>query len=373
MTAAATTSHRAQRDQVPTLLLLCAAVVIGAVMVTLVIRYASYTFAYDYRAYDEAARRVLTGGSPYDLSYTQAGPFGLFYYPPTSIFAFLPFTLLSVETASWIWIAVAIGSIVLAIAILPVRLQTRSIVLLLAGISWPVLYAVKIGQVGPLLFLTFAVAWRWLDRPVVAGIASAIGTALKLQPGIVLVWMALTGRWRMLTVSALVLIVLGFATTVVLGINVWHDFATIVTRVGDPVRTANNFTPGAVAYQLGVPADVASLVQIASMAAVVVAMLAASRFATPEASFLVVVVASQLLSPILWDHYALMLLLPVAWLIERRQWWAVLIPLSQSALLVGVTPAAGYVVAFAVVIAALLSVGRKAPASNTMRLLGDPG
>ena len=37
--------------------------------------------------------------------------------------------------------------------------------------------------------------------------------------------------------------------------------------------------------------------------------------------------ASQLLSPVLWDHYAMLLLLPVAWLIDRGQWWAVRVPL----------------------------------------------
>jgi uncharacterized membrane protein YdcZ (DUF606 family) len=43
--------------------------------------------------------------------------------------------------------------------------------------------------------------------------------------------------------------------------------------------------------------------------------------------FVVGVVASQLLSPLLWDHYAMLLLLPVALLLQRRQWWAVAIPL----------------------------------------------
>ena len=42
------------------------------------------------------------------------------------------------------------------------------------------------------------------------------------------------------------------------------------------------------------------------------------RLATAEASYLVAVVASQLLSPVLWDHYALLLLLPVAWLLAAR-------------------------------------------------------
>jgi hypothetical protein len=44
-------------------------------------------------------------------------------------------------------------------------------------------------------------------------------------------------------------------------------------------------------------------------------------------SFVVWIVASLLVSPIVWSHYAMLLLLPVALLLERRQWWAVAIPL----------------------------------------------
>ncbi len=66
------------------------------------------------------------------------------------------------------------------------------------------------------------------------------------------------------------------------------------------------------------------------------------------------VVASQLLSPILWDHYALLLLLPVAWLVDRGATWAVLIPLATCVVLVGVIPPIVYPVAFAVTLVALL-------------------
>ena len=49
-------------------------------------------------------------------------------------------------------------------------------------------------------------------------------------------------------------------------------------------------------------------------------------------------VASQFISPVLWDHYAVILLLPTAWLLNRGQWWAALIPLATSNLLISVTP-----------------------------------
>jgi len=89
----------------------------------------------------------------------------------------------------------------------------------------------------------------------------------------------------------------------------------------------------------------------------------------PEPSYLVAVVASQLLSPILWDHYALLLLLPVAWLLDRGHWWAAAIPLATSVLLVGVIPPFVYPLAFALTLAALLLV--RAPAGR--RSMGIAG
>ena len=213
-------------------------------------------------------------------------------------------------------------------------------IVLLAGLSWPFAYAVKLGQVGPLLFLLFAIGWRWLDDPIRLGASAALGTAIKLQPGIIFVWAVLTGRWRGGR---------GRASSSWPGwpsprrcspaSGAWSDFVTLVRQVGDPITTAHNFTPGAVAYQLGLlgrrwPRSSSSPARSLVLGAVV----AAARWATAEASYLVAVIASQLLSPILWDHYAMLLLLPVAYLLRRRRWWALLIPLVTAVPLVGVTP-----------------------------------
>jgi hypothetical protein len=81
---------------------------------------------------------------------------------------------------------------------------------------------------------------------------------------------------------------------------------------------------------------------------VLIAMVAfwATIRATPVASYLAIVVASQFISPVLWDHYALVLLLPTAWLLSRGRWWAVLIPLSTATFLVGISVPAIYPIAF---------------------------
>ena len=315
---------------------------------------AGSTLGYDFRAYHNAAARLLAGQPAYDASYTVAGPFGLFFYPPTFIPLALPFALLPVEPATWAWIAMLLGAFLLGVAAMPVAARTRWLVVLLAGLSWPFLYNVKLGQVGTLLFLAFAIGWRCLDRPAVLGISGAIGAAIKIQPGLVLAWALLTRRWTAVVAGASALVALAVVATLLAGIDAWWDFLRIVGRVNDPITTPHNFTPGAVAYQLGMPRDAASLVQWASVGVVVLAVAYAALRRPPVPSYLVTVVASQLLSPILWDHYAMLLLLPVAWLLDRGHRRAALIPLATSVVLVGVIPAFAYPAAFAATLAALL-------------------
>ena len=273
--------------------------------------------------------------------------------------AVVPFALLPPAAGTWLWLALSVAMLVGAIAILPVRPNVRWVVLLLAGLSWPVAYALKLGQVGPLLLLLFAVAWRFLDRPVAVGAVGAIGAIVKIQPGIVLLWAIITRRFRAVAVGAAILVVAAVATTVILGgVGVWQDYVALLRNVSDPITTPHNFTPGAAAYQAGATAGVATAIQLVSSALVVAAFLFAAPRLQADASFLTTVVASQLLSPVLWDHYAMLLLLPVAWLLQHRRWWAALIPLATSAatLFVGI-PSWIYPVMFWVTLVAVLNTG----------------
>jgi alpha-1,2-mannosyltransferase len=339
------------------------AVGVFALLVGVTLAVAGDTLGYDFLAYHAAAERVLDGKPAYDTSFEAAGGFGLFYYPPTFIPLVLPFGLLSAEMATWAWIGLLVVAFLAGVAVLPVSAQVRWLTVLLAGLSWPFLYATKLGQVGPLLFLLFAVGWRWMEQPLALGVSGGLGAAIKIQPGLVLAWAVLTRRWTAAVIGALVLVVLALLATLLAGAASWSDFLVLVGRVSDPITTEHNFTPGAVAYQAGMSADTATLVQWASMAFVgAVFVVAALRWpAVP--SYLVAVIASQLLSPILWDHYALLLLLPVAWLLDRGWWWAALVPLATCVALVGSIPPVVYPLSFYVTLGAVLVAGR----SSTVR------
>ena len=161
-----------------------------------------------------------------------------------------------------------------------------------------------------------------------------------------------------MAIGAVVLVVAAAVATLITGgLTVWSDYLAVLRNVSDPISTPHNFTPGAVAYQLGLPTGLAATIQLlSSIVAVGLLILAAVR-GSGAASYLVAVTASQLLSPVLWDHYAMLLLLPVAYLLDRRQWWAVLVPLATAVFLIGLTPAPAYPIAFWVTLVALVVVG----------------
>lgn len=331
-----------------------------AVGVAATLAAAGDTLGFDFLAYHQAAVRLLHGLPLYDLSYTQTGGFGLFYYPPTFAPLLLPFGLLAATTATWAWVIGSLVAFLIGVLVLPVSRSVRWWIVLLAGWSFPFVYAVKLGQVGPVLFLLFAIGWRWLDDPVRLGASAALGAAIKIQPGLILVWALLTRRFRAVVIGGVVLVVLALAATAMAGVGAWTDFWHLIRTVSDPITTPHNFTPGAIAYQLGLSEQVASLIQLVSTVAVVMVFLAAIHWATPEASYLVAVMTSQMVSPILWDHYAMLLLLPVAYLLSAGRWWALAIPVLTAWPLVDVTPPIVYPVMFWATLVATFLVGRAA-------------
>ena len=304
------------------------------------------TLGYDYDAYHSALQRVLSGGTLYDVSVEFMGSSSLYFYPPTFIVLTAPLALLDQTIAVWVWTLALPIAFAASVALLPVDGRTRWLILLLGATSWPLLYAIKLGQVGPIVLLTFVVGWRWIDRPWRLGTAIAIGTAIKIQPALLFAWALVTGRRRAVAAGLMTLALLALVATIVAGPTAWLDNATLLTRVSRPIDTPHNFSPGSIAMMAGLPQGLAWAIQIANWVLVAAILVVATLRCAPVASYMAVVIATQLVSPILWDHYALVLLLPVAWLISRGHRWTVVIPLATSIVFVGAIPPVAYPLAY---------------------------
>jgi hypothetical protein len=296
-----------------------------ALTILAVLGAAGDTLGYDFQAYARAADRLLAGEPLYDPAVDVAGGFAIYLYPPPFAVAVIPYALLPEPAATWAWLATLVSAFLAGIAVLPVRPGVRWAILGIAAVSWPFLYSVKLGQVGPLLFLAFAVGWRSLDRPIALGLSVAAGTLIKVQPALLFGWMLVTRRWWAFAVGLAALGLAAVLATLVTGLATWADYAELLRRVSQPVTTPRNMTPGAVAYRAGASEVLASAIQLVAMTATAVVTLYAWLRRDPATGFVVGVVASQLLSPLLWDHYAMLLLIPVALLLERCHWWAVAI------------------------------------------------
>ena len=77
------------------------------------------TLGYDFRAYRNAAVRLLASQPPYDTSYVVAGPFGLFFYPPTVLPLAIPFGMLPVTPATWAWNGMLLAAFGAGVAAMP--------------------------------------------------------------------------------------------------------------------------------------------------------------------------------------------------------------------------------------------------------------
>lgn len=317
---------------------------------------ASRTLGCDFLAYHNAAQRLLASESIYDLSITRTGGCGLYQYPPPFVLLALPFSLLGFGWGTWAWIGFLVACFVGGAMLMPVRREIRWAMVLAGGVSWPFIYGVRIGQVGPILLLVFAAGWRFLDRPRILGLAAGIGTLIKLQPALILGWLAVRREWRAMawglaTIAAVTVV------AAALGLGAWLDFATLLRNLTNALTVPANLSIGAVAYAYGASPAVAAGIQSANIVVLLAVVVVVASRTSRDAGYLATIVASQVISPIVWDHYALVLLLPVAWLLERRQWWAVLVPLSQAWVLLPFVPTIAYPIAFYVTLFGVIAVG----------------
>lgn len=325
------------------------------------------TLGYDTKAYIAAGRHILDGNPLYDSRLTVAGPFGLFLYPPPFAIGFVPFALLPEIAAIWLWIGILTAAFLAGVALLPVSRGVRWAIVLLAALQWPFLYTMKLGQVTPILWLAFAAGWRAIDRPSILGGSIAVGTLIKVQPALLGLWAIASRRWRAVAWSIALAVVVVIITLPFTGVGAWPDFFTTLFRVSNAVTTPHSDAPGAIAFGAGASAAVSTVIEWAWITIVVALSIFAWFRRDPGTAYVMTVIASQAISPLLWEHYAMILLLPVALLLERRQWWAAVIPLVTWLSLAFVYP-----IAFAAPLSSLALLSPRATSEGTHgQRLGD--
>jgi hypothetical protein len=307
-----------------------AAVGLAALGVAMTFFVKSEGFGYDYLAYDGAARRVGSGAPLYlpgTVAAYAAGRYeGLFLYPPPLAIALVPLTALAETTATVAWMLLRLILLIGACVVLPVSWTARLATLGVAGLSFPVLLDLNIGNVSILVLALCAAAWRWMGTPV-AALAHAALAVIRFP---FLIFGALFLAKRRLTAlgwtiaSGIALIV---ACIPIVGLDTYAEYIAILRGLPDVSSGPHNLSFASTAADVGLPPGVAALAALSSYATGLAAVVFAGRRRDASTAFVVTALTTLLAAPFIHPHYLVLLLLPAAWLMDRGRWWGIALPL----------------------------------------------
>ena len=150
------------------------------------------TIAIDLHQFYDAAQAILDGRSPYPPNGEPTTPLGGPYpYPPLPALLLTPLSLLPLEVAG----AVLMALLVCAALAVPFVLGVRDWRCYGLALLWPpVISAIQTGNLTLWLALACAVAWRFRDRRVLSSASIGITLAAKFFLWPLVVWFAATRR-----------------------------------------------------------------------------------------------------------------------------------------------------------------------------------
>jgi alpha-1,2-mannosyltransferase len=180
----------------------------------------------------------------------------------------------------------------------------------------PTLEAIEYGAIGPVLLLLIGLAWRFRDRPWAAGAATAGSVVLKLFLWPLVLWLAITRRIRAAVVAVTGAAALALASWSVIGFAGFWDYPRLLRRLVE-IEAAESYSAFAVLRMLGLPETPARLlVALVGLSLLGFAWRAARAAASPHErdrrSLTLVVAAALVATPILWLHYLVLLVVPIA-------------------------------------------------------------
>jgi hypothetical protein len=261
----------------------------------------------DFAIFRTAALDVVHGRSPYvHPSAAALAHFDKFVYPPIAALVFAPLAAVPDGAARVLMAVAGLLAVLAALRLLQVG-DWRCYGL--AVISAPAINTLALGAITSFLLLGSALAWRYRDNSVVAGVATAFTAVLKLFLWPLGVWLLATRRWRAAAICAgtgLILLLGGWA---VIGFAGLRSYPTLV-HVLERVEASASYSFVAL---LGLSGGAATAVTVVlSLAAIAAIWVAARGSGGDQRALAVAVIASLVACPLLWLHYLLLLYVPIA-------------------------------------------------------------
>jgi alpha-1,2-mannosyltransferase len=266
--------------------------------------------AVDFRsAYFPAAVRLLHGGSPYAVTQHEILEGYAFVYPAFAAIAFGPFALIPRIAGQLLYTAICIACVPATLRVLNVRdWRVYGITLL-----WFPVYTgwLSANLTLPLMLLT-ALAWRYRDRPWIAGLIAAAAISLKPFIWPLGLWLLATRRWRAAGYAFLWGLAFNLVAWGVVGTNEIHTYLRVSGKVTDALWRSG-YSMLAIAHHLGFGRGAADVLLLVVAAAVSLAVIYVGFVRRQEREAMVLTILLMLVaSPLVWGHYFALLLVPLA-------------------------------------------------------------
>jgi len=261
---------------------------------------------------------------------------GVNAHPPVSVLLVLPLAGLDYSRAHFLWNLLSLAALAISAAIMARALGIGFSPLALLGVvvvllSGPIEQHLFHGQLNLVLLLLIVVVW-WADRsglPGWAGTILGLAAAIKFVPAVIFLYFALQRRWSAILAGAASFLVACLTALAILGpetlrvyiedaspqVAEWrscysnNSLAGFWHKLLDPGSKGDRVEPIVRAPALARWLTAGSCIGI--LALVAAGIRRARGNGQSDLAFALAVVACVLISPVAWDHYSVLLLLPL--------------------------------------------------------------
>jgi hypothetical protein len=298
-------------------------------------------------AYLPAAEAILDGDSPYPalddpILDEQKG----YVYPPQLVLSLVPLTFLPVTLVA---LLVAAGMLALVGATLYL-LEIRDARCYASAALWvPVISGVLLSNISIPLAFALALLWRYRDSVRAPAVALGLAVAAKLLLWPMFVWTLATKRFRMSAVAVAIGGVVTLVAWAIIGFDGLTGYPDLLRRLSE-IQSERSYSIVGMAATAGLPDAVGRAATLVVGGALLVGCVVFARRKDDARSFTCAVAATLALSPIVWLHYLVLLLVPMA-ILRPRFTWLWLLPA-----VLWVSPKPGYAEGFQTFMPALVMV-----------------
>ncbi len=259
-------------------------------------------------------------------------------HPPTSVLLALPLAFLCYQDAVLVWNLVSLGMFAVSLAVVwrgfRIPFSSRSLFRLLAAllVCGPIIMQFYHAQLNMVILLLLTGVWA-ADRsqkPLSAGAMLGLASAIKLFPGFLFFYFIVRREWKSLMAGLLTLALVTLATLAVFGLGAYRNYywdvlprvaefrgywlnASLVgfwIKVFDPLPIMTAIEP------LWRSPTIARGGILVSCTLVMVTLTWIVRTARTrierDLAFSLSLTAMLLVSPVTWDHYPVLLVVPIA-------------------------------------------------------------